>query len=172
MPVLVGPPGIGKQVFFEGLVPDLQKHWFAPNVDLGVGEMTLSLLTRGKVVVGINEFILEPPYMHRLWSYLLRTHDPYEDHLASLWDLTPRRFVMVGISTDKNLLSENPYKVHLELIQVASKTGIDVAAIKTRLATDREQLWAEILTGYTLPTSPPRKHLKPCYGYGWAARLL
>ena len=172
MPVLVGPPGIGKRAFFEGLIPDLQKYWFAPDLDIDVGEITLSLYTRGKVIVGLNEIRKTLPYVHRLRSYLLRTHDLYEDHLASKWDFTPRRFVIVATSRDTALLTNNPYGDHFELIQVASKTGVSVAAIKTRLAADREQLWAEMLKGYTTPTTPPRRHRNPCYGYGWEDSLL
>ena len=151
VPVLVGMPGMGKSsVLAELLPPDWRELWFADNVSLTLPKKVLSeeigsaWMTEFSEMQGAKHSDVE-----RLKAMLSSKVDTFRLSYARVSRPFPRCWAGVGTANpDRPVLANDPNQrrflsVQLPAVPKGESKVRYAAAVRARVDTVREQLWAE-----------------------------
>ena len=147
MPVLIGPPGIGKSTALQGVLPPEDPEWFTDGLNLAASSKARAEALQGRVIVELAEMAgATRAEMEGLKAFLSRTDDggvrlSYRANPEPL----PRRAILVGTADHAEPLPNDP---NLRRFVPVSLRGGNPARLRVYLEANREQLWAEALARY------------------------
>lgn len=141
VPVLIGAQGVGKSRGVMAMSPDPSN--FA-EVRIDDPDDTIARKMRGALVGELAEMRgMRAAEVERVKAFITRTYERWVPKYKEFAITYPRRFIMIGTTNDDEFLPMDTE--HRRWLPMLTKQ-VDVAAI----ARDREQLWAEGATRYTL----------------------
>ena len=148
MPVLIGPPGIGKSTAVEQVLPPAhQKEWFTDGLHLAAPPKVRAEALQGRVIVEVAEMAgATRAEIEELKAFLSRRDDggtrlAYRRNPEPL----PRRAILVGTADHGEPLPNDPNLRRFVPVRLA---GGDPARVRAYLDKHREQLWAEARSLY------------------------
>lgn len=141
VPVLIGRQGVGKSRGVQAMSPD-PEHFAEVRID--DPDDTIARKMRGCLVGELAEMRgLRAAEVERVKAFITRTHERWVPKYKEFAINYPRRFIMIGTTNDEEFL---PMDTEHRRWLPMQTNQVDVAGI----AQDREQLWAEGATRYTL----------------------
>ena len=148
MPVLVGPPGVGKSTVLRHLIPADMGNLFSDALRFSADDKVRAEALQGRLIVEAAEMSgATRADIDSMKAFLSRTDDnsirlAYRRNPESM----PRRCIIVGTADHAHAL---PNTANLRrFVPVVITAGNPGAAVKF-LDTNRSQLWAEALAMYT-----------------------
>ena len=147
MPVLIGPPGIGKSTALQGVLPPAYPEWFTDGLHLAASSKARAEALQGRVIVELAEMAgATRADIEGLKAFLSRTDDggvrlSYRANPEPL----PRRAILVGTADHAEPLPNDP---NLRRFVPVTLRGGNPARLRDFLEANRPQLWAEALHRY------------------------
>lgn len=151
MTILMGKQSMGKTTFLRLLLPPgAREQWFQGDIDIGAlrsgaGRKDLIESTLGRVIIESPELIgLANPGVARVFKGFLTVNNdivrlPYARTASNI----KRRWVMVGTSNEFGRAIPNDPSGNRRYVPIALQGKGTVAKVRTYLASNRDQLWAE-----------------------------
>ena len=147
IPVLLGPPGVGKSTCLRFLLPPDRNEWFSDDLTLAMDSKTKAEALQGRVIVEVGEMGgATTADLGSIQRFLSRTDDG-SVRLAYRRDpeLMPRRCVIIGTG-DKEMVLPNAKNLR-RFVPINIIDG-DPGKVREYLEWDRRQLWAEAMVLY------------------------
>lgn len=147
MPVLIGPPGIGKSTAVQWVLPPEYPEWFTDGLHLAASPKMRAEALQGRVIVEVAEMAgATRADIEGLKAFLSRTDDgAVRLSYRRNPELLLRRAILVGTTDRVDPLPNDP---NLRRFVPISLLGGDPAGLRAYLEAHREQLWAEALHLY------------------------
>ena len=157
-PVLVGPPGIGKSLSVQHLLPPSMGDLVGRHLDLTAPDKEKLEAIMGKVIIEVSEMSPPPRGIEKAKAFLsaTRINDVRLAYRRDPVDM-PMRCALIGTSNEHACLADDDGL--LRRFAVVGLAGGDPAAVVAWLRKNRGQMWAEAL--YRVLEKGEAAHLPP-----------
>ena len=146
MPVLIGPPGIGKSTAVEWALPEEHRDWFTSGLNLAASDKVRAEALQGRVIVEVADMAgIRRAELENLKAFLTRTDDgAVRLAYRANPEPRPRRAILVGTADHARPLPDDPNLRRFVPVRLSGGDG-NADRVHAYLEENRLQLWAEAL---------------------------